>query len=130
MKHLRGDLATIPDIGKHNCKCSACGMNPIVGERFCCIECGGCEYDIDSPTMVKSGTVHDESAFNMCCFCYSARVHEPTHHYIVFIDNDERCVSKLNQQIPRKNKSKQEKQPEQVQPAPPAVPTNTWCSLV
>jgi len=99
MKYLRGDLGTIENIGFHpDIECSHCGMNPFYGERFCCIECGGAEYDLDSDTLISPETEakHDTSAYNICCFCYADRIHDPEHHFIVYIDDGLICESQLN----------------------------------
>ena len=129
MKHLRGDMHKIPDIGKHpGFSCSGCEMNPFIGERFCCIECGGAEYDMDEASLISKATqdIHDTSAFNLCCFCFLDRIHDPKHHFIVFIDDGLICESFLNRQKYNPKHSDREK-PEII--AENEQP-NSWCELI
>lgn len=125
MKYLRGDMDKIKNIGKHpGISCSNCNMNPIVGERFCCIECGGAEYDLDCSSLISEETQDkfDSSCCNLCCFCFLDRVHEPSHHFIVFIDDNLICESQLNGGVFRGNS--------QEQPTEERPPQNSWCELV
>jgi len=126
MKHLRGNLDKVPNIGKHpGISCSHCGMSPIIGERFCCIECGGGVYDMDSPDLLQEGIEHDPTVTNMCCFCFCERVHNQDHHYIVHIDENIICESQYGLVVNKLPSS----------PAPIAEEKsqeegNSWCSIL
>ena len=127
MKHLRGDLGSIPNIGSHpGVECANCGMKPFYGERFSCIECGGGTYDLDSDSLLskESEQSFDPSVYNLCCFCYADRVHDPEHHYIVYIDNNLICESQLNSyRNPQPNKT-----PSNFTESNPD--TTGWCSVL
>jgi len=126
MLHLRNRLREIEEIGIHpGVRCNLCGMDPIIGERFCCIECGGGVFDCDQVNNCTLVLEHPEK-FNICCFCYCDRVHDPSHHYLVYIVDKVLAVSKFST-IPIKEHEPIE---EPLHVPPPVPSTSTWCTLV
>ena len=93
MLYLRGRLREEEGVPVHNgIKCNRCNMDPILTERFCCIECSGGTFSVENDDDINSIQLPDDS-FNLCCFCYSARDHPHTHHFKVFLFPDENVFS-------------------------------------